>query len=1269
VIIALSLTQTKQFKNFAKNKVIQIVNQNINGKIFIHELEGNFFRDLHLKKIKITLLDGDTLLLMDKISLNYSLLPLLKKNIELNSLIFEKPNINLIALDDSTWNIMSLFPENKHDTLKTTTSFNLPFAINIESFILDDGQVTIRDTIDLLPELIENINIDFKGQYNQDNTLTASLNTLTFSTQSPDIQLLNLMVDIEFDTEKWFLRNLRLSTAQNSIKANAEYKDFDNFETNIEIPEIEVKEFGFAFPNIIIPANPDFKIAVSKIDEKVNLNLSLGYKSELLELSGSVDEFTTLIESPQLYNSPFEFGVKLVNFRPNTWIEMEHIPLLANIDMNISGNGIKPDTMKMRIKSCVSGTVWHDFLLKTGNIDASYDGGKVNADVELATIFGEITAKTKFDIFTHDNPFVVNLIANDLILNKFLPDKLENTVVSLYLDAKGNGFSLNSLQTDFSTEIYNSVIESIDIQKLNINGNYDKGNIKLDALQLINNSANIEVSGAYSENGLIDAHLDGNIYNLHSFNHFFEIPAEWERIYFQGDASGLIDSLALNIFSDIHSLKKDTTLSVNQIKLKGKGVIIEKKIFAEAETFFSQIETEFVKIETATLISSMNDSLFEVNLKTKLINDLNFNLLASGNLGKNIEIFLHQLDFESPRANLTLANQPALITYCDSTAILKNFNIINRNEEQFSLNIDAYYSFLDSLGVELSLNALDLKLLSDFELFDFPLVGNCKTKLKFDANKQGTSLFGNSYISGLELDNINIQNIILDYNYNGDMMLINTALYNNMGDSLSLKIKTPLIAKLQDSLLISWSEEVFANILAENLRIKNFIPTDTDFQFDGFVNIDLDVNGTIYDPHFKGDILLSQGTFPMPKYGIDYRDILLKLSVIDKNIEIDKLFIRHAKGTMSAQGHFELDSITTTPHIKNANLDIKADRFYVSNHKDHQVEINADIFLKSDKDILFGGKINVLRAWINVPAVLGIATAETHRSDPLLIQALSIQKEHPEDFEFIIANISDSTSYQNNISSLLKKVSGSIKIEMPRNIWLKSDEMQMELQGNLEAVKSDKDFELFGTLGVRRGFYILYGKKLNIKKGEITFSGGTDINPDLNITTIYNFRSNKQERHELTLAISGKINDPVFNFLLDSKPIPEADAMSYLVFGQSFDELSHGTQETMSGALPSKILTNMFATQISKKLENKLHLDMVEIESEDNWQDATFMVGKYITKDLFVSYKNSFGQSQSDNIAHEIITMEYEFTRRLSLRLMKGNAKETGIDFIVKFEK
>jgi autotransporter translocation and assembly factor TamB len=229
--------------------------------------------------------------------------------------------------------------------------------------------------------------------------------------------------------------------------------------------------------------------------------------------------------------------------------------------------------------------------------------------------------------------------------------------------------------------------------------------------------------------------------------------------------------------------------------------------------------------------------------------------------------------------------------------------------------------------------------------------------------------------------------------------------------------------------------------------------------------------------------------------------------------------------------------------------------------------------------------------------------------------------------------------------------------------------MNLELNGDFDVVKTGSYFEIFGTVGINRGNYIIYGKKLSIKEGAITFQGGENIDPEINLRAELVFKGTDKVNHTLELLVSDNFMDPTITFTLDNSGISETDAMAILVFGKTSEELALAGQGSMVSSLGAGKLSQMITSQLTKTLGSTFNLDLIEVASTDNWQSASFVVGKYITNDLFVTYQRGFGETEGDEITPRKITLEYKLNRLLFLQLQSGTSKSSGLDIILKFEK
>ena len=139
---------------------------------------------------------------------------------------------------------------------------------------------------------------------------------------------------------------------------------------------------------------------------------------------------------------------------------------------------------------------------------------------------------------------------------------------------------------------------------------------------------------------------------------------------------------------------------------------------------------------------------------------------------------------------------------------------------------------------------------------------------------------------------------------------------------------------------------------------------------------------------------------------------------------------------------------------------------------------------------------------------------------------------------------------------------------------------------------------------------------------------------------------------------------------MGSDSINEGDAFSYILFGKGMSELTADQQANVAGSgggtIAGSAAASLISSQISNFLGNKLNMDYLEIKSEGGFENATVVVGKYITNDLFVSYEQRFGEkNEKDDLATYEVKLEYELFKFLFLQL-NNSSIDSGFDVIFK---
>lgn len=1284
IIATLLFTQTGVFRELVRKKALEAANQQLNGHVHIRELQGNFFSRIRLNDIEVVLPDGDTLLTLDALELRYSLLSLRHRELKVRLAYMGQPYVHLTHNADGKWNFESLIPESDKEEDKSPAPF--PFRLILDSFVLDGGNLLINSRDSLIPAVIKDLNIDVDGRYSGSD-LRVRLNNLSFETIEPDFKLASLTLQLNSDFQTWSLKNFKLRSALNEISAEGRYLSISDFDAETLWQGINAGEFAFVLPDIELPSLPDLAFTANAINGNMHFRLSLQQKDESIELGGRIDNFEHLTSDSLRYMVAPDLQLNFINFRINNWIVTDTIPLTFNCNLHLTGNGLDERAETLKVIGDLNGTSWDSIMISSGRIDLNFKNGLALGEFDLVSKLANIRALASLDLKDEKGPFSVELSAAVPSLGSFISGILDSSYVSLEAKAEGIGLTGGNTEMNFSALVSNSLINGTDIDSLLIRGDMTNHLLSLDTLILKNRSLNAAARGFYladevttndstalsdltslNGKGSLWAVFNASITNLESFRTYYDGDTSWEKLEIAAEASGSVDSLLIDLSAMLRGMALDTTLGVGFLDLKASGLLTGANQSATLTLNAGDIAAGSFFADSLHLKGNWIDSLLSVSLAGYLPDSVSLMLEAATRPINEKSATISLLELNSEYADLYLNNGDAIINYGDTLLSISNFSLADRKDSLFALTANAGVVLPDSLTLKAEIRNFDMALLGRLGTAGEHLKGRVGITLDIRGSKDDIVIDAKADMQNPVLEPLALAGLNAILHYKDGLALMDAAVINSLGDSLVINGTTPLNIAFSDSITVQWPGTMDMRLTTANSRLSGFFLEMPGFeQPKAILNLDLTMKGSTESPFVKGWVAVTEGQLPLPAYGINYEDIRLKASIDGRDIRIDTLSVHHLNGSLLAKGVMLLDSLGIGGSISSADITMVADQFYITRHRDFEIQVDADMFFKDSQGLpSFGGNLRVLRSNFNLPVLMKMSETEASLNDPLLVQALKEQQEHnvaeiQEDLAEAVPEVKK--------RDLMKLLTGKLNVELPRNTWIRSPDMQMELFGNLDVVKNSDIFELFGSAGIHRGYYTLYGKRFAIKEGGLTFSGGEEFNPLINLNAAYTFRDKNKNKKILTLIVGGYLNDPDIAFELDGSSIPEADAMAYLLFGQPFDELSYSNQAGVSNAIPSRLLTGLISSQLSKSIGSALRLDMIEIDTGDNWQNTGLMVGKYITNNLFVTYQHRLGDDSNESVSPETITLEYELSRWLFLRLVQGSSKESGVDLIFKIEK
>jgi autotransporter translocation and assembly factor TamB len=205
-----------------------------------------------------------------------------------------------------------------------------------------------------------------------------------------------------------------------------------------------------------------------------------------------------------------------------------------------------------------------------------------------------------------------------------------------------------------------------------------------------------------------------------------------------------------------------------------------------------------------------------------------------------------------------------------------------------------------------------------------------------------------------------------------------------------------------------------------------------------------------------------------------------------------------------------------------------------------------------------------------------------------------------------------------------------IDLSVPRNLWLRSREMSVEMGGEL-IVRYDRavgDLVMVGDLQALRGSYQVLGRTFEVDGGNVSFLGQPGVNPSLGIQAVSRVRRRGGERLEVRATVAGTLVQPLVTLSTADAGVSQSDLVSYLLFGVPGAELqTSGGLGTGTSTLVGGLVGNQIGSALAEEIPY-LDLDYFAISQGDvlgeelggsNFLNTTqFELGRYLGDDLFV---------------------------------------------------
>jgi translocation and assembly module TamB len=438
ILLMVIFTQTVWFKNIARNKIENIVNEQLNGTLKIEEIGGTIFGGLIISDIRIEQNDS-TLLYCKEVALDYNLLGILSNSIKINSVIIDSIYLSLNQDNDSTWNVMQLIKLQKEDTASTSIDWN----IDVDKIKINNSNVYIAtiDACSLIPHKIKNINFEAAAFISHEHK-QFSINHFALETENPDFELEDILLSANLSGSKLDIPNAVIKTLLNKIQISGEYytDDTDKSIIHIKTDPIQFDEFKEFLPNLNLNGNPTLTLVGEYFNSDAEFEIIIIDKLQTAKLKAKISDINTVpLYNAQLYINNIDVGYWLNDSSKSTNIN-------GLISVVGSGTSIEELNLDSEIKIYDSELLHRK--LDSINLNATVKNDNIQLKLKLISEFGQIDGNADVVGFNDVQRFKVNTEMKKINLAPLLLNEGLQSNLNLTIAASGNKLNYEKMNGD-----------------------------------------------------------------------------------------------------------------------------------------------------------------------------------------------------------------------------------------------------------------------------------------------------------------------------------------------------------------------------------------------------------------------------------------------------------------------------------------------------------------------------------------------------------------------------------------------------------------------------------------------------------------------------------------------------------------------------------------------------------------------------------------------------------------------------------------------------
>jgi len=317
----------------------------------------------------------------------------------------------------------------------------------------------------------------------------------------------------------------------------------------------------------------------------------------------------------------------------------------------------------------------------------------------------------------------------------------------------------------------------------------------------------------------------------------------------------------------------------------------------------------------------------------------------------------------------------------------------------------------------------------------------------------------------------------------------------------------------------------------------------------GVFSADLGIAGTWDAPRLRGGLQISDAAATIPALSVRYEDVNGRLALAGDTIAIQSLSARSERGRADFTGAVRLEQLTH-PVL---DLRIAADQFRA-------------LDLKNNVAITASGRL-ALRGPVFGATLTGqakVTSGVLYFADLVQKRIVNLDELADTSLASLIAQQRLGPEFENVFLDSLR-IDG-LELEMGSDVWLRSNEANIQLAGSARLSKQRDLYLVSGTLQAVRGTYRLkvgsvLSREFVVTEGTVRYFGTPDQDAALDIAAkhvVHPVPTQAQRNPEditVVAHITGTLLVPKVTLEAEKRELSQTELISYLLFGKSSVDL------------------------------------------------------------------------------------------------------------------